>query len=81
MFVLVCFVFIFAKWLILWIDLTNGLLYEKRFEMCNCLWPEFDCPEVTLCGWQDVKIQLLTNYPSGSGHDDMQVVSLSAELS
>ena len=21
---------------------------------------EFDCPEVTLCGWQDVKIQLLT---------------------
>ena len=27
--------------------------------MCICLWPEFDCPEVTLCGWQDTKIQLL----------------------
>ena len=22
---------------------------------------EFDFPDVTLCGWQDVKIQLLTN--------------------
>jgi len=21
----------------------------------------YDCPEVTLCGWQDVKIHLLTN--------------------
>ena len=29
--------------------------------MCICLWPEFDCPEVTQCGWQDIKIQLLTN--------------------
>ena len=27
--------------------------------MCICLWPEFDCPEVTLCGWQDIKFQLL----------------------
>ena len=27
--------------------------------MCICLWPDFDCPEVTLCGWQDIKIQLL----------------------
>ena len=32
---------------------------EKSLEMCFCLWPEFDCPEVTLCGWQDIKIQLL----------------------
>ena len=24
-----------------------------------CLWPGFDCPEVTLYGWQDIKIQLL----------------------
>jgi len=29
--------------------------------MCICLWPEFDCPGVTLCGWQDIKIQLITN--------------------
>ena len=26
--------------------------------MCIWLWPELDCPEVTLCGWQDIKIQL-----------------------
>ena len=26
-------------------------MYEKSFEMCICLWPEFECPEVTLCGW------------------------------
>ena len=32
---------------------------EKSLEMCICLWPEFDCPDVTLCGWQDIKIQLL----------------------
>ena len=32
---------------------------EKSLETCTCLWPEFDCPEVTLCGWQDIKIQLL----------------------
>ena len=36
----------------------KGLIYEKSYEMCMCLWPEFDCPEVTLCGCQDVKIQL-----------------------
>ena len=23
---------------------------------------EFDCPKVNLCGWQGIKIQLLTNY-------------------
>ena len=42
-----------------WLD--RGLIYicEKSLEMCICLWPEFDCPEVTLCGWQDIKIQLL----------------------
>ena len=52
----------FAKWLVLWIDLTEVYNYQKGLEMCICLWPEFDCPEVTLCGWQDIKIQLLTNY-------------------
>ena len=41
------------------------ILYEKSFETCICLWPEFDCPEVMyiLSGWQDIKIQLLTNSP------------------
>ena len=33
--------------------------------MCICLWPEFDCPEVALCGWQDSQIHLLTNFLSG----------------
>ena len=32
---------------------------EKSLEMCICIWPKFDCPEVTLCGWQNIKIQLL----------------------
>ena len=45
------FCFMFAKWLVLWIG---------PWQMCICLWPGFNCPEVTLCGWQDIKIQLLT---------------------
>ena len=37
-------------------------VYEKSFGVCICLYPyELDCLEVTLCGWQDIKIQLLTN--------------------
>ena len=41
-------------------DLTESwYVCEKSLEMCICLWPEFDYPEVTLCGWQDIKIQLL----------------------
>ena len=59
--------FMFVKWLVFQIDLTEGwykyiyiyvCVCEKSLEMCICLWPEFDCPEVTLCGWQDIKIQL-----------------------
>ena len=51
--------------LCLWSDWFCGLtrhiyIYEKSFDMCICLWPEFDCPGVTLCGWQEIKIQLLT---------------------
>ena len=37
------------------------IYYEKNFGMCVCLWPEFDWYKVTLCGWQDIKIQLLTD--------------------
>ena len=47
-----------------WLD--RGLIIyicEKSLEMCICLWPEFDCPEVTLCGLQDIKIQLLLLLP------------------
>ena len=28
---------------------------ENSFEMYICLWPEFDCPDVSLCGWQEIK--------------------------
>ena len=52
MFVYVCFMFV------IWLE--RGLICGKSLEMWICLWPEFDCPEVTLCGWQDIKIQLLT---------------------
>ena len=64
MFVYVCFMF--EKWLVLLIDLIGfvdwldkGFICMRSLEMCICLWPEFDCPEVTLYGWQDVKFQLL----------------------
>ena len=59
----VCVCFMFVKWLPIgfvdWLD--KGLIYicEKSLKMCICLWPEFDFPEVTLCGWRDIKIQLL----------------------
>ena len=29
-------------------------IYEKSFEMLIFLW-QFDCPDMTLCGWQDIK--------------------------
>ena len=53
----------FLHGLILWIWLSKRKSFEKRFEMCILLITEFDHPEVTLRqhGWQDVKIQLLTN--------------------
>ena len=58
MFVSLCFMFV--KWLVYYIDLTEGwYICEKSLEVYICLWPEFDCPEVTLCCSQDVKIQLL----------------------
>ena len=41
-----------------WLD--RGLIYMwEEFRNVYLLWSEFDCPEVTLCGWQDIKIQLL----------------------
>ena len=51
-----------------WLD-REVYKYEKSLEMCIC----FDCPEVTLCGWQDIKIQLLT---IGSCDLDLYVKSL-----
>ena len=41
--------------------LEKGFIYiYERFWSVYLLMMEFDCPEVTLCGWQDVKLQLLT---------------------
>ena len=48
----------FVKGLVLW----TIYIYMRSFEMYICLWPEFECPGVTLCGWQDIKIQFLTNF-------------------
>ena len=42
----------------IWTDFVK-FTCEKNFKMCICLCKV--CPEVTLCGWQDIKIQLLTN--------------------
>ena len=45
---------------------------EERFVSLRKFWnmtlltAEFDCPEVTLCSWQDVKIQSLANHRSQS---------------
>ena len=52
----------FVDWLVGW------YICEKSLEMCTCLWPEFDCPEVTLCGWQNIKIELLpfSSFPENS---------------
>ena len=38
-------------------DTKKGLYIKKSFEMCIC--SEFDRPEMTLCGCQDVQFQLL----------------------
>ena len=45
-----------------WLD--KGFMYVRRVLKCAlvCLWPEFDCPEVILCGWHDIKIQILINW-------------------
>ena len=41
-----------------WLD--RGLTYMwEEFRHVYLLMTKFDCPEVTLCGWQDIKIQLL----------------------
>ena len=52
MFVFVCFMFV------------QGLVLWRRVLKCafayNRVCKKFDRPEVTLCGWQDVKIQFLT---------------------
>ena len=40
-----------------------GLVVLKSCEICYGFWTVFDCPEVTLCGGWDVKMQLLTISP------------------
>ena len=58
--VLICFLFYvcvgigFVDWFdmrYIWEEFWNVHLFTTKF----------GCPEVTLCGWQDIKIQSLTN--------------------
>ena len=51
----------FVQGLVLWNDLTKGFIYE-RFWSARLLMTEFHFPDWSLCGLQDVKIQLLTNF-------------------
>ena len=89
MFVYVCFV------LCLWSDwfcrLTWQRVYiqKRSFQMCICLSAEFDCPEVTLCGWQDIMIQINFLLPQCAsltrvgyrGHKRKVLSAMSPELS
>jgi len=53
--VLVCFMYWLCR-------LTWGRVYAwEEFWNVHLLMTEFDCTEVTLCGWQDIIMQLLTN--------------------
>ena len=47
--------------------------------MC-LLMTEFDCPELTLCGWQDVKIQFLANFCNPGDHFHTFINSLSCTV-
>ena len=42
-------------------DLRKGLCTWEELWNVHLIMTEFHCPEVTLCGWQDFKIQLLIN--------------------
>ena len=58
-------ILVFLFWC-LYRDWFCGLTWQKVYiwqEFWNMRWltTEFDCPEVTLCSWQDSKIQLLIN--------------------
>ena len=56
----ICFS-VYMHYVSVWIDLRKGYLWEEFRNVC-LLTMEFDFPEVTLCSWQDIKIQwLLTN--------------------
>ena len=51
----------FVERLVLWITWGKVCIREEFWNV-YLLMTEFDCPEMTLCGWQDVQIQLLTNW-------------------
>ena len=42
--------------------METGCIHEKSSEMYVLLMTEFDCPQMTPCGQQDPKIQLLTHF-------------------
>ena len=56
--------------LCLWRDWFCRLTWQKGDNVCEKnletyirLRPECDCPEVTLCGWQDIKMSDITQHP------------------
>ena len=53
-----CFMFVYG--LVSWTDMGKSLYVYERILSVRLLMIEF-CPEVTRCGWHDVKIQLLTS--------------------
>ena len=68
MFVYVCFDYVcvgigFVDW--------QGFMYE-RFWSVRLFMTEFESVGVTLCGWQDVKIQSLTNW-NGPANDILNI--------
>ena len=54
------FCFFFVWGLVLWTDLRKCLSKWEELWNVNLLVAEFDYHDVTLCRWQDTKIQLLT---------------------
>ena len=60
-----CIMYVCLVWFVLR-DWFCGLTWERvyiweEFWNVNLLMTEIDCPEVTQCGWQGIKIQLLSN--------------------
>ena len=61
-----CFINYICVGIGVWAVLGMGV----RFWSVCLLMTKFDCPEMTLCSWQDVKIQKLNTSPHPPSRDD-----------
>ena len=59
MYVYVCFVLCLRRDWFCWLTCEGVNIWEEFWNV-NLLMVGFECCEVTLCGWQDVTVQLLT---------------------